>query len=61
MLKPKDRIDQLDVIFDVIGTPSEEDISSIRNDTMRKRIASLPSRPKKPLSELFPSAPEEVR
>jgi hypothetical protein len=39
--------DQLNVIFDVIGTPSHEDIMALENDAARKYLLKLPAKPSK--------------
>ncbi len=47
-------------IFDLIGTPSSEEIAMIPYDEYRKFIRELPKRPKKPLDKLFPKAPKDA-
>ena len=43
MLESKaDRLDQLSVIFDVIGTPGESDIQTISNVSTQDYLRSLP-------------------
>ncbi|EGR26963.1 protein kinase domain protein [Ichthyophthirius multifiliis] len=52
--------DQLMRIFDLIGTPSPQEIAMIPYDEYRKFIKELPKRPKKPLDRLFPRAPKDA-
>ena len=40
-----DRVDQLNLILDVVGTPSEEDVCSVGNPTTEKFLRGLPKRP----------------
>ena len=47
-------------IFDLIGTPTPEEIASIPYDEYRKFIKELPKRPKKPLDKMFPKASKEA-
>ena len=53
-VKADDRLDQLSVIFSVIGTPSEEDLASIGK--AKEYIASLKRKPGKPLEAMYPAA-----
>jgi mitogen-activated protein kinase 1/3 len=53
-IKADDRLDQLSVIFSVIGTPSPEDIKAIGK--ANKYIESLPKTKGTPLETLFPAA-----
>jgi mitogen-activated protein kinase 1/3 len=49
-----ERVDQLNVIFGVIGTPSKDDIDSIGKAT--EYIKTMKETKPKPLQELFPAA-----
>ena len=53
-IKNEERLDQLSVIFGIIGTPSPEDVSSIGN--AHEYIMSMSKTPGKPLETLFPAA-----
>jgi mitogen-activated protein kinase 1/3 len=55
-----DRVDQLNLILDVIGTPSEECIGSVRNPTTEKFLRGLRKRPAQSLSRRYPGAPPEA-
>jgi len=48
-----DRLDQLNVIFEVIGTPSEEDIASIDCSETQAFLRELSVHPPKDLSRIF--------
>jgi hypothetical protein len=37
----------LNVIFDVIGTPSVDDINALENDAAKKYLSKLPTKPPK--------------
>lgn len=52
---------QLKIIIDLLGTPKEGDIESIENPKFREMIRSIPIRPPKKLSKLFPNCNEEGR
>jgi len=54
--------DQLAIIFEVIGTPTEEDISDFVTDAKaREYLESFSKRPRKDLTELYPaSGPEAI-
>jgi len=54
----QDYIKQMNLIFDVIGTPSEEDMKFISNARALAYIKSLPPKPKVPFSQLYPHASE---
>ncbi|KXN68122.1 kinase-like protein, partial [Conidiobolus coronatus NRRL 28638] len=47
---------QLTLIFSVIGTPSNDDLSDVFNERARDYIRGLPEKMKTPFSTLFPSA-----
>ena len=51
---PSSNSDQLNVIFDVIGTPSEEDLQLITDDKALTYIRSFGLREKRSLSLIFP-------
>jgi len=51
-----DYIKQMNLIFQVLGTPSGEDMKFISNDKALEYIKSLKKQPKVPLSKLYPSA-----
>lgn len=50
------RVDQMQVIFDVIGSPTEEEIGKITDEKARKYLRNLPQRKKKNLKRMFPGA-----
>ncbi|KAF8820716.1 putative cell-cycle-associated protein kinase MAPK [Cardiosporidium cionae] len=52
----KGNLDQLNVIFDILGTPSEEDIDSMEKDDIRKYIRIFKTRRGKGLASRFPMA-----
>lgn len=47
---------QFSLIVNVTGTPSEEEISQLRNTSAQRTMRSLPRTPRRPLSTLFPDA-----
>ena len=51
-----DQLDQLNVIFDVIGTPTKDEIEKIDNDRARSYLRSLPFKPKIDLPKRFAGA-----
>eukprot|EP00741_Cyanophora_paradoxa_P011208 tig00020554_g10828.t1 len=51
-----DHTDQLEAIFDIIGTPTEDDISKVRSVKTRNFLRSHPYRRGKSFSEIFPGA-----
>mmetsp|Transcript_20065 Transcript_20065/g.35791 ORF Transcript_20065/g.35791 Transcript_20065/m.35791 type:complete len:947 (+) Transcript_20065:124-2964(+) len=55
-----DPVDQLSVIFDVIGTPTEEDIEAVSSRKARKYLRSLKRKPRRKFSELYPGADPRV-
>jgi len=55
----RDYLHQLRLIIDVLGTPSEEDLASIANAQAVQFLRTLPIKPKRPWSEIFPSASEQ--
>jgi len=48
------RVDQMQVIFDVIGSPTEGEIAKITDEKARKYLRNLPQRKKKNLKRMFP-------
>jgi len=48
------RVDQMQVIFDIIGSPTEEEIAKITDEKARKYLRNLPQRKKKNLKRMFP-------
>jgi mitogen-activated protein kinase 1/3 len=59
----KDHVDQLRVIFQVTGTPSENDIEFLPPPPCAARtfLAKLPKRPVQPWSTLYPDSSESIR
>jgi mitogen-activated protein kinase 1/3 len=57
---PVDKSDQLNMIFDVIGTPNDEDLGFISNNKALEYIKSLEIRPKKNLKSIFPGSSDEA-
>jgi serine/threonine protein kinase len=53
-------VDQLNCIFDVIGTPGDSDIDSIRNPKAKKYVKKLRPREALDWSSVVPDAPEEA-
>ncbi len=54
------RRDQLNVIFDVIGTPSEEESSYISSVDTKEYLKSLPKKKQKRFSKLLPRASRDA-
>merc|ERR1712087_143841 len=54
------RVDQMQVIFDVIGSPSEEEIAKVTDEKARKYLRNLPKRKKKNLKYMFPGADKQA-
>ena len=52
----RDYINQLKIIVDGLGTPTEADLRSITNEKARRFMLSLAGRVKKPFLERFPEA-----
>jgi mitogen-activated protein kinase 3 len=52
----RDHLHQLQLITEVMGTPSESDIRTIRGAYARRVLRSLPYRPPKPWRSVFPDA-----
>jgi serine/threonine protein kinase len=51
-----DYIKQMNLIFNVLGTPSKADMSFISNDKALDYIKSLEKRPKVPFNKIYPDA-----
>lgn len=51
-----DQLDQLNVIFDVLGTPSESDLAGVDNVTARAYIRALPRKRPLDLARKFPGS-----
>eukprot|EP00736_Rhodelphis_marinus_P000183 Rmarinus@m.30076 len=56
----KDYLHQLNLITDVLGTPSEDEMQFIGSETAREHIRSLPYKPKIPFENIFPNASKEA-
>ncbi|DAZ94533.1 TPA: hypothetical protein N0F65_002185 [Lagenidium giganteum] len=52
-----DKLDQLNVIFNVIGTPGEDDIGSLGE--VKQYLRKLPKKDPRDLREMYPGAPVE--
>ncbi|TMW56605.1 hypothetical protein Poli38472_006615 [Pythium oligandrum] len=52
-----DKLDQLNVIFNVIGTPKEEDIGNLGE--VKQYLRKLPKKEPRDLQEMYPGAPSE--
>ncbi|CAG9318191.1 unnamed protein product [Blepharisma stoltei] len=53
LLPGNDSNNQLDLIFDMIGTPSDEDIASIPHLRARDKVSRMPKRNKKAFETIF--------
>jgi len=51
-----DQLDQLNVIFDVLGTPTDSDISKIENDKAKNYLRSQQKRPPINFAQRYPGA-----
>jgi mitogen-activated protein kinase 1/3 len=56
---PNEKTDQLNVIFDVIGTPTEDDMKFITDPNGILYLKSLKQRPKKNLKTKFPGSSDD--
>lgn len=56
----KNKKDQLQVIFDVMGTPTEDEIARVRTEEAREALSRLPKQAPSDLSARFPTAGEEA-
>mmetsp|Transcript_19023 Transcript_19023/g.31727 ORF Transcript_19023/g.31727 Transcript_19023/m.31727 type:complete len:653 (-) Transcript_19023:506-2464(-) len=54
----KDRLDQLNVIFAIIGTPGEEDIAHLGE--VRHYLGGLPKKKRKDFRKIFKAAPDDA-
>ena len=52
----KHYLDQLNHILNIIGSPTEEDLSCIQNDRARVYLVNLARKPKVPFEKIFPNA-----
>ena len=57
---PFSKNDQLAVIFEVIGSPEEDDKSFVTDQKATEYLNSFPQRPKTDLNKLYPGAGEEA-
>lgn len=58
----QDYLKQLDLVIDVIGTPSASDIESINSEKARNYVEKqLMHKPRKSMEELFPNASEPLQ
>ena len=53
------RCDQLNVIFDIIGTPRKDEISKLTDENAKKYLRSLPRKSPADLKRLYPGTSEE--
>ncbi|RHW68797.1 protein kinase [Trypanosoma brucei equiperdum] len=60
LFQGKDRVNQLDKIIDVIGTPSEEDINSIGSTAAQKYLKKKSFRPAPDWASVYPRASPEA-
>ncbi|KAI0561351.1 Mitogen-activated protein kinase 15-2 MPK15-2 [Gracilaria domingensis] len=56
----KDGYDQLQLMTEIIGSPSEEAISKVRSQRVREHFRALPRRNRRPFSQIFPHADPEA-
>ncbi|KAH7331643.1 hypothetical protein KP509_20G045300 [Ceratopteris richardii] len=52
----KNIVHQLDLITDLLGTPSPDSIARVRNDKARRYLSSMRKKPAVPLTQKFPNA-----
>lgn len=60
LLPGNDSSDQLAKIFELIGTPNQDEIKSIPYEEYRNFLKQLPKRPSKDFANLFPKASKEA-
>nr|4QNY_A Chain A, Mitogen activated protein kinase, putative [Leishmania donovani BPK282A1]4QNY_B Chain B, Mitogen activated protein kinase, putative [Leishmania donovani BPK282A1] len=60
LFQGKDRVNQLDKIVDVIGTPSEEDINSVGSSAAQKYLKKKSHRPQADWRQRYPTASPEA-
>ncbi|KAG5187265.1 kinase-like domain-containing protein [Tribonema minus] len=53
-------VDQLTLIFDVVGSPSQHEVAHIRNNQARRFLDSMAGKDKQPYAALFPQASEQA-
>mmetsp|Transcript_11727 Transcript_11727/g.25351 ORF Transcript_11727/g.25351 Transcript_11727/m.25351 type:complete len:399 (-) Transcript_11727:184-1380(-) len=56
----KDYMHQINLITDIIGSPTPEDMQHIHSERARRFMESLPRKPGMPLEQLFPGASPEA-
>mmetsp|Transcript_10363 Transcript_10363/g.26550 ORF Transcript_10363/g.26550 Transcript_10363/m.26550 type:complete len:352 (-) Transcript_10363:75-1130(-) len=56
----KHYLHQLNLILNVVGSPSDEDMAFIHNDKARMYVASLPQQEKIPFARMYPHADENA-
>ena len=54
----KSRTDQLGVIFDQIGTPSDEEINNIKDDTIKQHLKSIKKKRPRKAKNFYPLFPD---
>jgi len=59
LFQGKDYKDQLRLIVETLGTPDQEDINAIENNSARYYIKGMKTHPKRDYKDLFPQANEE--
>ena len=52
----KHYLDQVQIILNVVGSPSPDDLATIGNEQARRYVQALPYRPTVPWSTMYPSA-----
>ena len=57
---PNEINDQLNIIFDVIGTPEQSDLNYITDKRVLAYLQSFPKRARKDIKVIFPAAGEEA-
>ena len=58
-LASRNKKDQLQVIFDVMGTPTDDEVARLRTDEAREALSRLPKQDPSDLTERFPTADAE--
>ena len=53
LFQGKDYMHQLQVIINILGSPSDESLAFVTNSMAKKAIKELPNRPKQPFQEIF--------
>ncbi|XP_023909154.2 mitogen-activated protein kinase 3 [Quercus suber] len=49
----KDHVNQMRLLIELLGTPTESDLGFVRNEDARRYIRQLPSHPRQPLAAVF--------